>query len=334
VTDLGYERKTSAELERRLAALLDSTEDVIVGPWMGEIGPELLYWIPFLRWVVERFEVDPARLTAISRGGVRSWYAGVAASYADIFDAVTVEDFRKKNEARWAAFGGMKQTRVTYWDRVLLEKTVGWNGHDTVLHPMFMNRFLRRWWKGGLSLSHVLAHLRFRRLEPPALDPSLQALLPDDYVVAAFYFRPSFEATPENQGLVRNIVSALAEETTVVVLDTEIQADEHPEATIDLSDRVLMPLAGAAPAENLELQTAVAARARSWIGTYGGRTHIAPTFGVPCLSFASDRGEFLPSYLDVLSRLTALTGAPYTVLDTSDLARLASLAPTAGVAAA
>ena len=167
MTELGFERKASAELERRLAELLDGTGPVIAGPWLGEIGPELLYWIPFLRWVVERFEVDPARLTAVSRGGAHAWYEGIAASYEDIFDAVTVDRFRRMNEARWAALGGMKHGRFTHWDRVVLEQTAGWDGCVPVLHPAFMFRFFRRWWKGGLSLSHVLGHLRFRRLDPP-----------------------------------------------------------------------------------------------------------------------------------------------------------------------
>ncbi len=304
---------------------------MIVGPWLAEIGPELLYWVPFLRWVVERFEVDPSRLTAVSRGGVHSWYTGIAASYADIFDALTVDGYRKLNEARWAALGGMKQSRFTYWDRRVLEKTVRWDGRTPVLHPAFMFRFLRRFWKGGLSLAQVLAHLRLRRLDPPPIEPHLQALLPDDYVVAAFYFRPSFANTPEHRTLVGRIVETLAETTPVVLLDTEIAADDHEEAQIELSDRVLMPLAGVRPAENLGLQTAVAARARGWIGTYGGRTHIATTFGVPCISFASDRGEFLPSYLDVLRRFSAVTQAPYTVLETSDLEWVAALAPVMSV---
>ena len=333
MTELGFERKASAELERRLEELLRGDGPVLVGPWLAEIGFELLYWIPFLRWVVERFEVDPARLTAISRGGVRSWYAGVADAYIEIFDEFAIDRYRKLNETRWAALGGMKQSRLTYWDRLVLEKTAGWDGHSPVLHPSFMFRFLRRFWKGGLSLSQVLGHLRFRRLEPPPLAPPVEALLPDDYLVAAFYFRPSFEATPDNKALVRELVGALAEETSVVLLDTEIEADEHEEAKVQLSDRVSMPLAGSRPAENLALQTAVAARARGWIGTYGGRTHIAPTFGVPCLAFATDQGDFLPSSLDVLRRLTAATRAPYTVLETSDLDRLAALAPTVGVAA-
>jgi hypothetical protein len=331
VTELQFERKAAAELERRLAELLPGDGPVVVGPWLAEIGPELLYWVPFLRWVVERFEVDPARLTAVSRGGVHVWYRGIAASYSDIFDAITVDEFRELNEKRWAALGGMKQSRVTYWDRLVLEKTVDWDGRAPVLHPSFMFRFLRRWWKSGLSIEHVLAHLRLRRHDPPPLDERLQALLPDDYVVTAFYFRPSFENTPEHRALVRNVVEALARESPVVMLDTAIRADEHEEATLETSDRISTPLAGCPPAENLGLQTAVAAHARAWIGTYGGRNHIAACYGVPCLSFTQDRGAFLPSYLDVLWRLTAVTQAPYTVLETSDLHRLAALGKTGAV---
>ena len=26
------------------------SEPILVGPWLGEVGFELLYWIPFLRW--------------------------------------------------------------------------------------------------------------------------------------------------------------------------------------------------------------------------------------------------------------------------------------------
>ncbi len=237
------------------------------------------------------------------------------------------------NESRWAALGGMKQSRFTYWDRLLLEKTAGWDGHSPVLHPAYMFRFLRRFWKGGLSLAQVLGHLRLQRHELPPLDPGLRAALPDDFVVTAFYYRPSFPNTPEHQALVQGVTESLAEETTVVLLDTEIQADEHQEAKVGLSERVLMPLAGAPPAENLGLQTAVAARASAWVGTYGGRNHIAATHGVPCLSFAADRGEFLPSYLDVLLRLVRITGAPYTVLETSDLHRLSALTSAVGAGA-
>jgi hypothetical protein len=30
---------------------IEGTGDIIAGPWTGEVGFELLYWIPFLNWL-------------------------------------------------------------------------------------------------------------------------------------------------------------------------------------------------------------------------------------------------------------------------------------------
>ena len=68
-----------------MARIARSRLPVIVGPWTGEVGFELLYWIPFLQWVRETFPIDPARLIVVSRGGVASWYGHVASDYEDIF---------------------------------------------------------------------------------------------------------------------------------------------------------------------------------------------------------------------------------------------------------
>ena len=49
-------------------------DTIVAGPWLGEVGFELLYWVPFLRWFAERFHVAPERLLVVSRGGTASWY--------------------------------------------------------------------------------------------------------------------------------------------------------------------------------------------------------------------------------------------------------------------
>src|SRR5688572_30134906 len=79
---------------RRIEALLRHDRPIIVGPWTGEVGFELLYWIPFVRWTVARYGLDPSRLTVVSRGGTASWYGTLAARYVDIFSLVTTEEFR------------------------------------------------------------------------------------------------------------------------------------------------------------------------------------------------------------------------------------------------
>ena len=70
---------------RRISELLRYDRPIIVGPWTGEVGFELLYWVPFVRWVVTTYGIAPERLFVVSRGGVSSWYGKLAARYADVF---------------------------------------------------------------------------------------------------------------------------------------------------------------------------------------------------------------------------------------------------------
>ena len=73
-------RFRSAALRRRFAALAAEGWPILAGPWLGEVGFEVLYWAPFLRWFAEEFHVDPARIIVISRGGTASWYQPFAGS--------------------------------------------------------------------------------------------------------------------------------------------------------------------------------------------------------------------------------------------------------------
>ena len=63
-------------LPQRTAALIGQTRaalptagPIVVGPWLGEVGFELLYWIPFLRWALAEAGIAADRVTVVSRGG-------------------------------------------------------------------------------------------------------------------------------------------------------------------------------------------------------------------------------------------------------------------------
>ena len=51
----------SVRVNGRLATLARSGRPIVAGPWLGEVGFELLYWIPFLAWFAERFDVPRDR---------------------------------------------------------------------------------------------------------------------------------------------------------------------------------------------------------------------------------------------------------------------------------
>ena len=65
---------------RRIEQMLRHDRPVIVGPWTGEVGFELIYWIPFVRWVVTHVrDCRASALVVVSRGGTAPWYGDVAA---------------------------------------------------------------------------------------------------------------------------------------------------------------------------------------------------------------------------------------------------------------
>ncbi len=79
---------------KRLRYLSRQQGPVLVGPWTGEVGFELLYWAPFVRWAVREANIAPERITILSRGGTQSWYGLEGASYRDVFDFTTPEVLR------------------------------------------------------------------------------------------------------------------------------------------------------------------------------------------------------------------------------------------------
>ena len=57
--------RRSQRIQRELAAMVASGQPIVAGPWLGEVGFELLYWAPFLAWVAGRFGVPPDRLFVV-----------------------------------------------------------------------------------------------------------------------------------------------------------------------------------------------------------------------------------------------------------------------------
>jgi hypothetical protein len=57
-----------------LEEIQQGTAPVFVGPWLDSIGDELLYWIPFVRWIAATYGLAPERLIVLSRSGVGEWY--------------------------------------------------------------------------------------------------------------------------------------------------------------------------------------------------------------------------------------------------------------------
>jgi hypothetical protein len=280
-----------------------STRPILVGPWTGEVGFELLYWIPFLEWVRARWQLSPEREIIVSRGGVASWYGRGTDRYVDILDLFSAEEFRtavaeeKRKHRRPGAF----DERVT--EAVIRQRGLG---EVDILHPGLMFRAFAPYWSDEAGYALIDQFTRPRLLDPPSEPPSTP--LPAEFVAVRFYFSDCFPATPENRQFARSVVSSLAERTAVVLLNPRLPVDEHSDWLPDACERILSVGDGVPPARNLAVQSAAIARASAFVGTYGGYSYLAPLYKVPAVAFYSRR-TFKPHHLHAAQRTFSQTGA-------------------------
>jgi len=292
----------AAECRRQLRRIAAGDHVIVVGPWVSEVGFEVLYWVPFLRWAKAEFGLPVSRIVVMSRGGAEHWYEGIGSRYLDIFECFTPEQFRQKNEQRIRATGGQKHNLVSALDDELIAWVRAKLGVDAVdwLHPKLMYDLFADFWRRRAPVSLVEKHTRYAQYSLPSERPELR--LPEDFVAVKFYFSAAFPETVENRRFVARLVERLARRTHVVMLNTGIKVDDHDDSLVAVSNRVISVASVMRPADNLTVQTYVISRARAFFGTYGGFSYLPPLLGVPSYCFYSSEGKFLPVHLDVAHR--------------------------------
>lgn len=303
-------------IPRIVDKLHHSARQLIIGPWLSEVGFEVLYWIPFLHWVKSYRHFDPDRVIIVSRGGAAPWYRGIGYRYVDLFDFFTPDQFRAKNEQRITE-GKQKQRTMSEFDREILKLVkVSIHARDAdVLHPMYMYRLFHPYWKSQASMNLVENFASFERL-PPVDTSDLDGELPDDYVAVRFYFNDGFPETEENRSFVRQLLRRLTETSDVVVLNPGLHLDDHWDLEPEVTRRVHSVAHRMEPRNNLEVQTKIISRARAFVGNYGGLSYVPPFYGVPSLAFYSNPDGFSVHHLELAHRVFArLKRGSFVVLD-------------------
>jgi hypothetical protein len=297
--------RTEWGVEREIEGLVGRDRLLVAGPWLSEVGFETLYWVPFLHWLKTAYRIDPARVVAVSRGGVASWYEGVADQYVEIWDQMDPADFARRNAER----GVTKHYEPSPLDRDILDgvaRHLGTRDFD-VLHPGLMYRLFTLYWSGQRAMGFMDAHLRFSTMTAPALiDP---ALLPSEYVAVKFYAARSLPDTAEIRAHLRATVAALAERLPVVLLDTGlVLEDDHADYTFPTRGRVISARSWMTPRNNLGVQTQIVAGAKAFVGTCGSLAWLAPRLGVDTSALYVDP-KWLHAHVAVAMRAYHRMGA-------------------------
>jgi hypothetical protein len=289
-------------VRKEIASVAAGSDPVLAGPFTGEIGFELLYWIPMVRWAAREFPELQGRLVYVSRGGVKDWLVGLDAYYVDLLSLLPPEDF-----ATHRALSD-KQRQVREFEERAVEAVKHRLGFKraNVLHPSVLyNAYFRFLKVNELVYPKSLLHQEdgtatgltsiYRAIDVPPLPPELE-FLPDEYVAVHFYSSESFPESDESRRFAARVIDALAKRTNVVLLGHRFEIDDHRKldsAELDSTDHhsVITIDHLMRPENNLTIQTPVVGRARAFVGTYGGFSYLSPFLGVPSLSFSMDRSR-------------------------------------------
>lgn len=314
----GWQSDEEALEQTKLHQALRAIEgegDVIAGPWTGEVGFELLYWIPFLNWLVGQ-GLDPRRLVVVSRGGAAAWYSHLTTRYVDALELLTPDQFRERtSEGKRKQFDARRELDrdILHEVKARLRLT-----DPAVVHPSAMFRLFSGLWQKRSTIDLVEKYTTYQALVRPAAE--IAGELPDDlppgYVVAKFYFSKAFPDTADNRRFVADLLRRVAREAPVALLSTSVQLDDHRDFQTSGHSGLFVIDAHRSPAKNLERQTQIISGARGFVGTYGGFSYLAPFYGVRSVSFFSRRHGFKSHHLDVANRVfDKLLPGGFVVLD-------------------
>jgi hypothetical protein len=291
-------RHEVVEVEREIAAIAAGTRPIVVGPWLAEVGYEVLYWIPFLRWLADAHGIPRDRLIAVSRGGLETLYGELAGRYVDIFDLMTPREFADANARRQAERegGGRKQTGASALEATLLARAMRHCSvaDAAVCSPALLFRMFRNVWHGNLPVDVFTTHTRYltTRLDVPPIPA-----VPDDFIAVKLYAGPALTASDATRTAARALVEQAARLAPVVLLETELGLDEHRD--FDLRGLANVTSAGALmePRTNLGVQLSLIARSRFFLGTCGGLAWLAPFLGVPTVAVYDTDAMLAPHLL-------------------------------------
>ncbi len=309
-----------AMIERQIQRLARSPKDmIIVGPWLSEIGFEVLYWIPFLNWARTYRDIDPERLVVVSRGGVAHWYKTFTDNYYDILDFMTPDDYLRFNEERMTQ-GKQKQRAMSEFDRDVLRMTkqVLRQKDAEILHPATMYNLFMPYWKRRATVDLVERFAVF--CKHPEIDCSdIEDRLPESYIATRFYFNDSFPDTEQNRVFIAQLLGRLTRRHDVVLLNPGFAMDDHWDFSPEDLERVHRIDDLMTPNTNLEVQTKVISRAKAYVGTYGGLSYLPPFYGVSSLALYSHRQGFLYHHLELANRVfMCMDDATFTAIDVRD----------------
>ncbi len=283
-------------MREQILKVLESQKDVpvVIGPWIGEIGHELQYWIPFIRKIKDEGYFGSRRIAVISRGGVDGWYSGITDEYHEIFDYMNGEEFKKILVTRDLK----KQVVLTNEEDELVGKIVKKKslGKYILIHPSVMWVAIAPYFeyqpdRPQVNLECLFEMLSFIRNNDPFEKYSriVDALkLPEDYFAVKFYTSTQYVPNEEKAKFMFDFMTNLTKKNHAVVMGLSRTVDDHLMISFndfknltDVSHQLEL-------SSNLGVQTEIVRRSKGYVGTCGGMALLPIFLGKMSLSFITE----------------------------------------------
>lgn len=311
--------------------LLGNADVVFLGPWLGEVGPELQYWIPYLIKIHDKGFFGNKNLIAISRGGVGLWYRKITAEYVELFDYISSTDFKAIRSRAFDAYHSQKQIKRIPLEDELIEKIAQKLGlrNYAVVHPSFMWKYVVAWLQERVKLETFNEYFEFNMFsnEDRNVVNQVDSLsLPKKYIVLNFYSNQLFPHTTQNQKFINELVKKLTVSFHLVWLSQSSRIDDHEKFNVNNNKKLIKIGETFQLKENLALQTEVVRRSSLFIGTNGGFTILPGFLQVPCIAIYSNCPSHYYSIHTQHERVTNWIynkfGVQYSVVEPNLLAKI------------
>jgi hypothetical protein len=256
----------------------------------------------------ERFGQAGQTVVAVSRGRVGEWYRSVTDRYVDVFDLMTEEQFQHRHHDRRAAGEDAVRGILSPFEKDVLRGVTERlelqdPGH---VHPSALSWLCSKVARGQVPAGAIIDRARYRRLRAAASGEPL-AGLPPGYVVAGCWFGTGFPSTPGHRAAIGTLVSAASRLAPVVVLDAKSIPDEDLRRW-DRGAGVTRVDTFGLGEQRLPALARVIAGARAFVGTFGGRSCLAPLHGVPSCMVHGDLSGQARLQADVAAHAFASLG--------------------------
>lgn len=258
--------------------IADSQAPVIAGPCLEDAGWEVLFWLPFLRWVAARrprgFQL------AVSMRGLPEWYTGVSEKFVSMSQLIDWQTYRQLQgqQLNYSAKNAKRQISALDARLVELGADVAGLANPELLHPARLLELVDESRRGRVPAGAITAHAVYARLPSP--DKPVPGL-PESYVVV-LYRKPKTAGTDTSADVrLSDLVRRVSQHCPVVVLVSDREAPVFDDSGLGVQT---LRVDDIKDSSRIQARARVIGKARAMIA-FGDQesSALAPFLGVPLL---------------------------------------------------